>query len=323
VNPSLAEAEDFLATKTLRRPGMTDEGLRSVRERLGRVGVWLASLMEASIDEERRAVQRIEALGYGSIWCPEVIGGKEAFAHQSLLLTATDHIVSGTGIANVWARHPATMQGGAATVGAAYPGRFVLGLGISHAAVVERSGQAYETPLAHMKQYLDGMDAATSEAPATEVPVPRVLAALRPHMLALARDRSDGAHPYFVPTSHTFLARGVLGPDRLLIPEQAVVLTTGSDQGRRAARAHMAPYLQLPNYVKNLRHLGYTDEDMSGGGSNRLVDDIVAWGNEADIAKRVAEHIDAGADHVLLQPLGTLDEALRQLEALAATGLGR
>jgi probable F420-dependent oxidoreductase len=301
---------------------MTDETMSLVRMRLGRVGVWLASLRPAPIDEERQAVRRIEALGYGSIWCGEGIGGKEAFAHQSLLLAATDHIVSGTGIANVWARHPATMQGGATTVGAAYPGRFVLGVGISHASMVERSGQAYQTPLAHMEQYLDGMDAAAGEAPAAEVPVPRVLAALRPHMLALARDRSDGAHPYFVPTSHTSVARKVLGPDRLLIPEQAIFLTTDSDNGRSTARAHMAPYLQMPNYVNNLRHLGYTDEDMAGGGSNRLVDAIVAWGNEDDIAKRVTEHIDAGADHVLLQPLGPLGEAVRQLEDLAPAVLG-
>jgi probable F420-dependent oxidoreductase len=302
---------------------MTDEDLRSVRERLGRVGVWLASLRLAPVDEERRAVRRIEELGYGSIWCGEGIGGKEAFAHQSLLLAATDHIITRTGIANVWARHPATMQGGAATVGAAYPGRFVLGVGISHAPMVERSGQAYQTPLVHMDQYLDAMDAAAPEAPAVEVPVPRVLAALRPKMLALARERSDGAHPYFVPTSHTALARQALGADRLLIPEQAVVLTTDADEGRRMARAHMATYLQLPNYVNNLKHLGYTDQDISGGGSDRLVDAIVAWGNEADIAKRVTEHIDAGADHVLLQPLGSLDEAVRQLEALAPAVLGR
>jgi probable F420-dependent oxidoreductase len=307
----------------LRRLAMTDGALKPVRERLGRVGVWLASLRPAPIDVERRAVRRIEELGYGSVWSGEGIGGKEAFAHQSLLLSATEHIVTGTGIANVWARHPATMQGGAATVGAAYPGRFVLGVGISHAPMVQRSGQVYQTPLTHMEKYLDGMDAATSDVPATEVPVPRVLAALRPHMLALARDRSDGAHPYFVPVPHTSLARQVLGPDRLLIPEQAVILTTDRDQGRRAARAHMAPYLQLPNYVNNLRHLGYSGEDIAGGGSDRLADDIVAWGDEVDIAKRVTDHIDAGADHVLLQPLGTLDEAVRQLEALAATVLAR
>jgi probable F420-dependent oxidoreductase len=293
------------------------EGLRSVRERLGPVGVWLASLRPAPVEEERQAARQIEALGYGSIWCGEAIGGKEAFAHQSLLLAATDHIVTGTGIANVWARHPATMQGGAATLGAAYPGRFVLGLGVSHAPMVERSGQTYQSPLAHMAQYLDDMDAAVADAPATEVPVLRVLAALRPQMLALARDRADGAHPYFVPASHTPIARQALGADKLLIPEQAVFLTTDRDEGRGAARAHVASYLKLPNYVNNLKSLGYGDEDLSGGGSDRLLDAIVAWGDESDIAKRVTEHLDGGADHVLLQPLGQLGQAVRQLEVLA------
>jgi probable F420-dependent oxidoreductase len=136
-------------------------------------------------------------------------------------------------------------------------------------------------------------------------------------LLALARDRADGAHPYFVPVSHTPIARAALGPDKVLIPEQAVVLNTDPDESRRIARDHMRGYLQLPNYVNNLRYLGYTEEDFSAGGSNRLVDAIVAWGDEADVARRVREHLDGGADHVLLQPLGDLNEALRQLESLA------
>jgi probable F420-dependent oxidoreductase len=299
------------------------ERLTSVRERLGPVGVWLASLRPAPVEEERQAARQIEALGYGSIWCGEAIGGKEAFAHQSLLLAATDRIMTGTGIANVWARHAATMQGGAATVGAAYPGRFMLGVGVSHAPMVERSGQTYQSPLAYMAQYLDDMDTAAADAPATEVPVLRVLAALRPQMLGLARDRADGAHPYFVPASHTPIARQALGPDKLLIPEQAVFLTTDRDEGRRVARAHVAFYLKLPNYVNNLKSLGYGDEDLSGDGSDRLLDAVVAWGNESDIAKRVTEHLDGGADHVLLQPLGPLDQAVRQLEALAPAVLGQ
>jgi probable F420-dependent oxidoreductase len=277
----------------------------------------LGVLRSVPIDQERRAARRIEQLGYGSIWCGESIGGKEAFAHQSVLLAATERIVTGTGIANVWARHPATMQGGAATLGAAYPGRFVLGVGVSHAPEVDRSGQVYERPLNHMARYLDGMDVAAADAPTTAVPVPRVLAALRPQMLVLARDRADGAHPYFVPPLHTRLARQSLGPDRLLIPEQAVVLSVDRDEARRIARGHMRVYLELPNYVNNLRHLGYTDEDLSGGGSDRIVDDLVAWGDDTDIVKRIREHLDGGADHVLLQPLGSLHEALRQLEILS------
>ena len=293
------------------------DAVGAVRERLGAVGVWLGSLRPALIGSERQAARRIEELGYGSLWSGEVIGGKEAFAHQGVLLAATQRIVTGTGIANVWARHPAAMQGGAATLGAAYPGRFILGVGISHAPMVDRSGQVYEKPLARMIAYLDGMDAAAAAAPATEVPVPRLLAALRPRMLNLARDRADGAHPYFVPVSHTPLARETLGPGKLLIPEQAVVLDTDPARARRIARGHMEVYLRLPNYVNNLRALGYTDEDFSAGGSDRLVDAIVAWGDEAAIAARVREHRDAGADHVALQPLGSLDAAIAQLERLA------
>jgi probable F420-dependent oxidoreductase len=294
----------------------------STRERLGPVGVWLGVLMSAPVDEERQAARRIEELGYGSIWTGEGIGGKEAFAHQSLLLAETERIMTGTGIANVWARHPATMEGGAATLGSAYPGRFVLGIGVSHALLVDRSGQSYEKPLARMSRYLDGMDAAAGDGPIPASPVPRVLAALRPQMLALARDRADGAHPYFVPPAHTPATREALGPDKLLIPEQAVLVAHDADEARRTARRHMRGYLQLPNYVNNLRHLGYTDDDLSDGGSDRLVDAIVAWGDDKAIAARVLELIDGGADHVLLQPLGDLADAVRQLEILAPAVLG-
>jgi probable F420-dependent oxidoreductase len=301
------------------------EGVRAVRQRVGSVGVWLGALRPAPIEEERQAAIRIEALGYGSLWCGETVGGKEAFAHQSLLLAATTTLACGTGIANVWARQPATMEGGAATIGAAYPGRFILGVGISHAPIVERSGQIYEKPLAHMVRYLDGMDAAAAapDVPVTEVPIPRVLAALRPRMLELARNRADGAHPYFVPVAHTPLAREALGPDKLLIPEQAVVVQTDPTEARRIAREHMKRYLALPNYVNNLAHLGYGPDDVADGGSDRLVDAIVAWGDEEAIARRVRQHLDGGADHVLLQPLGELDDALGQLEALAPLVLGR
>jgi probable F420-dependent oxidoreductase len=296
---------------------LSSDEVRTERERLGRVGVWLAALRPASIEDERAAARRIEELGYGSLWCGEGVGGKEAFAHQSVLLAATERIVTGTGIANVWARHPATMQGGGATLGAAYPGRFVLGVGVSHAPLVEPSGQRYEKPLAHMVHYLDGMDAAEAGSPATALPVPRVLAALRPRMLELARQRADGAHPYFVPSVHSARAREALGPDKLLIPEQAVVLETDGTRARRVAREHMHGYLQLPNYVNNLRYLGFSEADLAEGGSDLLVDAIVAWGDEEAITRRVREHLDGGADHVLLQPLGALPEALGQLEALA------
>jgi probable F420-dependent oxidoreductase len=289
----------------------------TTRARLGPVGVWLGALLGASVDEARVTARRVEALGYGSLFVGERIGGREAMAFQSLLLDATDRIVTGTGIANVWSRHPAAMEGGAATIGEAHPGRFVLGLGVSHAPIVDGSGQTYEKPLAHMAHYLDAMDLAAADPPEGQLRVPRVLAALRPRMLDLARAHADGAHPYFVPVEHTAVARAALGHDKLLIPEQAVVVTTDPDEARRVAREHMQLYLRLPNYVGNLTHLGYADADLADGGSDRLVDAIVAWGDEAAIADRVRAHLDRGADHVLIQPLGRLDRAVGQLEALA------
>jgi probable F420-dependent oxidoreductase len=297
---------------------LNNDDIRRVRERLGPVGVWLGALGQASIDQERAAARRIEELGYGSLWCGEIVGAKEAFAHQSILLAATERIFTGTGIANIWARHPSAMEGGGATLGAAYPGRFILGIGVSHALIVDLSGQTYAKPLAYMTKYLDGMDAAVVYDPPTEIPVPRVLAALRPKMLDLARDRADGAHPYFVPASHTPRAREALGPDKLLIPEQAIVLESDPAEARRIARDHMKIYLQLPNYVNNLLHLGYGDDDIADGGSDRLVDAIVAWGSEEDIAARVREHLDGGADHVVVQPLGDAPTAVAQLEHLAS-----
>jgi probable F420-dependent oxidoreductase len=300
---------------------LSNDEVTTARERLGPVGVWMGSLMGATIEREREVARRIEELGYGSIWTGEIVGGKEAFAHQSVLLAATERISTGTGIANVWARQPGAMEGGGATLGAAYPGRFVLGIGISHGPIVEMSGQIYAKPMETMVTYLDGMDASVVHAPPCDVPVPRVLAALRPKMLDLSRTRADGAHPYLVPPAHTTLARAALGPDKLLIPEQAIALESDPAAARRIGREHLSGYLRLPNYVNNLKHLGYGD-DLADGGSDRLVDAIVAWGDEEDIARRIAEHRDNGADHVVLQALGDLPTAVAQLERLAPVVLG-
>jgi probable F420-dependent oxidoreductase len=290
---------------------------------MGPVGVWLGVLMGVPPDEERAALRRIEALGYGSVWTGEGVGGKEAFSHQAVMLAATERIVTGTGIATVWLRHPLAMLGAAHTLGVTFPGRFLLGIGISHGPLVEMTGQRYEQPLARMASYLDDMNAAAASSPGPPTPVPCLLAALGPQMLALARDEADGAHPYFVPPQHTALAREILGPGKLLVPEQAVVLHADRAEARRIARSHLPLYLGLPNYANNLRRLGFDDDDFADGGSERLADAIVAVGDEADIARRVTEHLDAGADHVLLQPLGDLAAALDQLERLAPAVLAR
>lgn len=292
------------------------ETVAETRQTLGPVGVWLGALQREPADTQRSAARRIEELGYGSVFEGEVVGWNDVFAQQAAWLCATSRIVTGAGIANIWARHPATAQAAATALGDAWPGRFVLGVGVSHGPLIDKTGMTYDKPLERMREYLDGMDAAPVTPPAK--PVPRVVAALRHRMLELARDRTDGAHSYFVPPEHTADARQILGPDRLLIPEQAICLETDPAAARATAREHTSFYLGLPNYVNNLKRFGFTDEDVAGAGSDRLVDAIVAWGDEGAIAARVRAHHDAGADHVLIQPLArNIHGALRQVEQLA------
>jgi probable F420-dependent oxidoreductase len=290
------------------------------RERIGRVGVWLgAALSRAGAAEERAAAAEIEELGYGALWLGAGGAGKDELAHAAVLLAATERLVIATGIANIWAREAFSTAGGAHLLADAYPGRFVLGLGVSHAPQVTARGIDYRRPYQAMVSYLDRMDAATYPGPPPADPAPRVLAALRPRMLELSRDRAGGAHPYFTPVEHTARAREVLGPGPLLAPEVAVVLDTDRDSARATARRFMAePYLRLPNYLNNLRALGYTDDDFRDGGSDRLVDALVGWGDVDAVRARVTEHLAAGADHVAVQPIGgNLSGALAALRELA------
>ncbi|MFE7661859.1 LLM class F420-dependent oxidoreductase [Streptomyces celluloflavus] len=271
--------------------------------RLGRVGVWHGGLGAAPTAVAREAAQEIEELGYGALWFGEGPASKEALSHAGLLLAATRRLPVATGIANIWVRDATAMNAGANTLAEAYPGRFVLGLGASHAPLVDGRGHAYAKPLAAMRTYLDGMDAAAYEAPLPDGPPARVLAALGPKMLELSATRAAGAHSYFVTPEHTAQAREVLGDGPLLAPEQAVLLETDPVAARALARDHMGVYLALPNYVNNLRRLGFEDDDFTGGGSDRLVDAIVAWGDADAIRERIRAHHDAGADHVAIQPL--------------------
>ena len=197
------------------------------------------------------------------------------------------------------------MRQGADTLAQGFPGRFILGLGVSHAPAVEKLGRSYDRPYSAMARYLAEMDhpAGHPAEPPTGRRAPRVLAALGPRMLELSRDEADGAHPYFVPVEHTSFARQVLGPEPLLIPEMAVVLESGRSAALSAARAYVSRYLQMPNYVSNLRRFGYGTEDTAGAGSERLIDALIPRGPSV-IAARTRQHLDAGADHVLLQPLG-------------------
>jgi probable F420-dependent oxidoreductase len=277
---------------------------------IGRVGIWTFALELQPAAKAQEAAAEIESLGYRALWIPEAMG-REALTHAGLLLAGTKRLTIATGIANVWARDAMTMAAGQKTLDEAYPGRFLLGMGVSHAPLVEgMRGHRYEKPLSFMRRYLDAMDAAPFLAARPSQPSRRVIGALAPKMLSLAAQRTDGAHPYFVPPEHTARAREIMRPGPFLAPEQAVVLETDPSAARAIARAHMELYLGLPNYTNNLRSLGFGDDDLRDGGSNRLVDAIVAWGDVDAIVARVRAHHAAGADHVCIQVLPADPRAL-------------
>lgn len=269
---------------------------------LGTIGIW-AFLDMLPAKESQAAAREIEDLGFGALWIPEALG-REAFTHAALLLAGTERLVVATGIANVWARDAMAMAGAQRTLAEAFPDRFLLGMGVSHQPLVGGlRGHDYTKPLSYMRAYLDAMDKAVFTAAEPASPPPRVLAALHPKMLQLARERAWGSHPYFVTPDHTARARAALGPDRLLAPEQAVLIETDATLARQIARQHMSIYLGLPNYRRNLLSLGFEEADCEQGGSDRLVDAIVAWGDVDAVVARVRAHLDAGADHVCLQAL--------------------
>jgi probable F420-dependent oxidoreductase len=281
---------------------------------LGRTGVWTAALDQQPVPRAQELVGELESLGYGALWIPEAVG-REALSSSALLLAGGSSIVVATGIANLWARDAMAMAAGHKTITSAYPDLCLLGIGVSHQPAVEAMrGHEYGKPVATMRAYLEAMDGALYFAAPPPVAPVRVLAALGPRMLALAAEKASGAHPYFVPPEPTARAREALGPDRILAPEQAVVLETDPAIAREVARGHLSIYLGLPNYTNNLRRLGYTEEDLAPPGSDRLVDAIVAWGDEEAVVRRVAEHRAAGADHVCIQVIEADPRAL-SLEA--------
>lgn len=281
--------------------GIGGYGGRRLATRLGRVGLWSFALQRLAARDEQAAARTYEQLGYPAIWIPESLGSKEVLAHAGLLLQATEKIPIATGIANIHARDPMAMANGAKALAEAFPDRFVLGIGVSHAPSVATRGGDYGSPLTRMRQYLDAMEAAQYAAPEPDPPVPLLLAALGPQMLELAAERADGAHPYFVPVEHTPIARRHLGPDACLATEVTAVLDVDREAGLRIARAFARNYLALPNYANNLRRLGWSDEDIANDGSDRLIDSVVAVGDVDAIVRRVNAHLEAGADHVCVQ----------------------
>jgi probable F420-dependent oxidoreductase len=274
---------------------------QNVGMELGRVGIWTGNLDAQPIAALPDIAGELESLGYDALRIPEV-AGRDPFVNATLLLGGTERLIVATGIATIYGRDPISMSSVWKTMTDAFPDRFMLGLGVSHQPAVEGiRKREYGPPLTAMREYLDGMDAAPYFAkPPSAEPV-RALAALGPKMLALAADRAVGAHPYFVPVEHTAVAREVMGEDAWLMPEQMVVLETDATSARKVARHAMSIYLTLPNYVNNLRRLGWDDDAFEAGGSDALVDAIVAWGDEAAIRDRCDQHSAAGADHVCVQ----------------------
>jgi probable F420-dependent oxidoreductase len=260
---------------------------------LGRVGIWSPSFAWNTPDA-REAAEELDELGYGALWLGASAPDLRLPAE---LLAATRRMAVATGIVNVWAADAVELAATFHRVAAASEDRFLLGLGASHAPVVRALGKTYSQPLRYLATYLDALDSAPEPVPAAS----RVLAALRPKALALAERHSAGAHPYLVTPEHTQFARQALGEGPLLAPEQKVVLETDPAQARALARHNLSYYLALPNYVHNLRTMGFADDDFAGSGSDRVVDALYAWGPVDQIAKRIAEHHAAGADHVAVQ----------------------
>jgi len=269
---------------------------------LGPVGVWSGAFASMPTPALRDAVPEIESLGFNTMWYPESFS-KESFSLAAILLSAGRTNIAATGIANLWARDATAMSNGTRTINEAFPDRFLLGVGVSHKPAATRRGGDYRRPFSLMVEYLDAMDAAVYTGPEPENDPPLVLAALGPRMLELAAARTSGAHPYFVPLEHTALAREAMGPDALLAPELAFVLSKDADEAHAIARDFAELYLAHPNYTNNLLRLGWSEEDMAHGGSDALMDAIIPWGSRAVIRDRVAAHLAAGADHVAVQVL--------------------
>jgi len=272
---------------------------------VGRIGIWTSAFEAHPSSAAKEATQQLEALGYPILWLNEATG-RDPFVMASILLSATSTMKVATGIANVYARDAMTTAACQKTLAEAFPGRFLLGLGVSSPVLVEKVRRhSYDKPLSYMRAYLQTMDEAMFTAVGPADKPGRVLAALGPKMLELAATQADGAHPYLTTPDHTRQAREVMGPDSLLAPEQMVVLETDPVKARAIGRAAVGFYLRAPGYLANLRRLGFDDGDWADpkAASDRLVDGVVAWGDLDRVVARVREHLDAGADHVCVQGL--------------------
>ena len=287
------------------------------------LGVFWAGMDHLRAVEAAAFAKRIEAWGYGALWIPEAVG-RESLSASAWLLANTTKLTIATGIANIYARDAQAVAAGKSTLNELSNGRFLLGLGVSHEPLVEGRQHRYGKPVETMRAYLKAMgEAAYSAAPPPEKPK-TVIAALGPKMLALAAELADGAHPYNVTPEHTAQARKALGPGKLLCVEQAAILESDAGKARALARQFLAIYLGLPNYYNNWNRLSFTDADRENGGSDRLIDALIVWGDEKTIRARLDAHVQAGADHVCVQTIGGIKGGLalpdERLLALLAPG---
>jgi probable F420-dependent oxidoreductase len=267
---------------------------------LGQFGIWRRH------QEGMGPVGEIEGLGFGAIW----IGGSPSLAHARAFLEATTALTVATGILNVWRHEPADVAAGHAELRRDFGERFLLGIGIGHPEATDE----YKKPLTKMSKFLDGLDAADPPVPRDE----RIVAALGPKMLDLAAERSLGAHPYFTTVEHTRFARDRIGPNALLAPEVAVVVDPDPESAREKARGYAAVYVGLTNYARNLLRFGFTEQDLADRGSDPLIDAVIPHGSAEAVAEAVRAHLEAGADHVCLQPVGQGPDPLDDYRALAA-----
>jgi probable F420-dependent oxidoreductase len=262
-------------------------------------GMGCAHLHFGEPGEASEAAAELEELGYTALWIPDV--GGDVFGTIERLLQATRSVITTTGVLNLWLHSAEETADAHARLTRTHGDRFLVGIGVSNADLVDAMTEPgrYRKPLAATAAYLDALDSAPT-------PLPRratVLGAISPKMLEIARTRTAGVHSFNVTPELTALARQALGPSALLLPQQMVVVTTDPDEAHAIARETLGYYLQLSNYSNNLRRIGFADDDFADGGSNRVLDALVAWGSPEDIAARVREHRDAGADHVCVQVL--------------------
>ena len=261
------------------------------------VGVWSSQLRYGNSSEAAEAAAELDELGYAALWIPDV--GGPVLDSVDNLLSATRNTVIATGILNLWMHEPADVAARYATLTDTHGERFLLGIGVSHAPLIDsKEPGRYRKPLAATEAFLDGIDASAQPVPVAN----RVLAALGPKMLDLSKTKARGAHPYLTTPEHTRIAREVLGSGPLLLPEQTVLLTDDRDHAREVGGQWVRSYLKMPNYANNLRRLGFSDEEIDTV-SDRLLDAVIAWGDEDAVKRRVTEHLDAGADHVCVQVL--------------------